>query len=165
MQTIFGRWMLVAVSAVVGGVPLVSTAQEPQAIVVKLTDGEVARGMVDARTDAERLWLRTSAGTAYVAGSLVSRERSQFGRERAIELSLQKQAAKMASEAPKQEEVAENISDVADKALPAEQVEAEDKQANARPGKLVSVTCSAQLANWDADVEPDGFQPGSDWTQ
>jgi len=170
MQTILGRWLWGAMSAAAfGTVPVVmgpmaieqmAMGQEPQAIVVKLTDGEVARGMVDARTDAERLWLRTSAGTAYVQRGIVwSRVKgaSADGKELS-KVSLQKQAAKMASEAPKQEENAAEVSDAADRVLPAQKEEVEDKQASARPGKLVSVTCSAQLANWDADVEPDGFQ-------
>lgn len=159
MQTILGRWVLVAMSAAACSVLSVAKGQEPQSIVVKLIDGDVARGMVDSRTDDDRLWLRTTAGTAYVQRGIVwSRVKSAIAEGKELsKMSLQKQAAKMASEAPKQDETAE-VSDSAEKVLPAEPPAGEDRQAVVRPGKLVSVTCSAQLANWDADVEPDGFQ-------
>lgn len=125
------------------------------AVMVQLTDGRKFTGAVDQRTNEEALWLRFASGTAYVQRAIawekISAATSDGKTFDALE--LKEKSRVLATAAPRiwlsdsaPEVIANPRGDVATAAYE-EPVEI---------SQLTTMDCDAWLANWDADVEPDG---------
>lgn len=180
----FGWFMRLVCSTAASVLPLAPLAAGEQVVVV-LLDGRSTHGDVDARTDAERLWLRReipgvqlasgfawdqvktvrAAGQSYagrdflpIAGAIASEGKSYLR----IEPYRQPPSATLAPEAPVNERVNRQPAGAPPR-LPGFEPSPEP-QANEQlrrrhaEQRVKSLMVEAYLAQWDGDPQPDGLR-------
>lgn len=142
--------VLPCLSAVRGDEPVA-----PAQLSVQLVGGRTVQGVVDARTNDQQLWLRATSGTAYVQRGIVwgRVEKADYQEKSLTREELQEMAATLATAPP------QAVSGKRPKGERSQPLDGEGSQAESplRAAKLVTISCSAWLANWDSDVEPDGI--------
>lgn len=125
-------------------------------------DGRVLRGVVDARTDGARLWLRRDEGPIALASSIawdelataeVGGAQLEAGELRARSKELATAAAPLSAQRP----AAVMTTEAAGETAAAETIPAPLGVATRRAHVRSLVIVDACLGNFDHDVEPDGF--------
>jgi len=138
--------MLLAVS------PSIGMAQSPPTADVTLADGRVLQGQIDDATDDSHLWLRRTENRLVLATSYAWKSVERIDVEgrsydkKGILANVQKWVAPW----PEQF-LREGYEDHL-------QPPVNQQAAQWVPSRPVSVAFEAVLANWDADVEPDGYE-------
>jgi hypothetical protein len=145
--------MYLAVVIATHSLPCVSLAES---VFVWLDDGRVLTGEVDARTDEEHLWLRTSSKSFVLATSV---EWTQVKAVRAAGKQLTrddfgKRVDEFKSEPP-EDHLAERKPAVLEHGTTI--VEREHARRNAAT-RVTTLDVEAHLANWDRDAEIDGVE-------
>ena len=148
--------------------PLLPTVSEPlqadEQIAVTLKDGRSLEGVVDARTNGHYLWLRfTEPGIALsMPVSWASVQKAQQADQLLSVTQLRDLAGRIKSELPEEFFASESVSDssavegFSNKAGFSSQ--RPESRASVDVGEVVCLQIFAELANWDRDVEPDGFE-------
>lgn len=117
-------------------------------VVALLADGRTVAGQVDARTDEQSLWLQTSEGRAWLSVPYAWSEIAglQLDGKPVERDQLLEQLRDIAAEEPTLAVLGEPEDSVLPLAPPL-----------GAPRRATSCSFVAELANWDADVEPDGY--------
>ena len=132
-------------------------ARSDEAVTVSLSSGRVYSGRVDGKTDKEHLWLRQETDRIVLTTSIRWRDvvAAESQRKRMDLAEFRKAAVALASSAP------------VDLPRRDEHLQKEGKQAKtadnyartlARVPRVTALEIEVTLANWDRDVEPDGYE-------
>ena len=137
--------LLVALATIV---PFVASDAPAAQVVATLADGRVVAGEVDSRTDGEWLWLQRSEGRVWLSMPYEWSEVSdlQLNDQPIARDQLLLQLDQYAVEEP----TLAVLGETDDLVLPLEPLVA-------APRRATSCSFVAELANWDGDVEPDGY--------
>ncbi len=144
----------------VGSVPL----QAEERISVTLKDGRTLEGVVDARSNGHDLWLRfTEPGIALsMPVSWASVQRAQRADQLLSVTQLRALAGQIKTELPEEFFASESVLDSAAGEASGNKAGFSSQQPGSGPsvdvGEVLSLQIFAELANWDRDVEPDGFE-------
>jgi hypothetical protein len=150
------------------GVCRIVSAQAPATVIVELNNSRRWEGFIDARSTPKQLVLRFERGSAVLWRPIPWSEiRSAVVNSKAIsgaELSKSYQPL-MTEGKPRTPPIAgPNESSPSDRRVPDV---APEQKPPLTPAKVISISCDALLANWDADVEADGLvihlQPLDAW--
>ena len=140
----------------VGATLLISPelARGGEPVTVQARDGRVLTGEVDARTDADLLWLRSTAPSIVMRSAIrwTSVVKARHGDREFEPAEFRPLAEELKSELP---------SDFFSSETPEQEAarEAETVQEPPKPTQKVRSICiDAVAANWDADVELDGLE-------
>jgi hypothetical protein len=141
-----------------------ATAQSPTKVTVESTSGRAWEGFVDTRSTDVQLVLRFERGGAILWRSIPWQEirSSNLLGEELTAAELRRRVPTLATAAKSRAERARL------KLLqPAPAVETTQPETPLPPPRIMSISCDALLANWDADVEADGLviylQPLDAW--
>lgn len=146
-------------------------AQTPTTVVVELTNNRRWEGFVDARSTPQQLVLRFERGTTVLWRPIPwSTIRTVVVNGKAItgdELSRSYQP--LVSAAKLRTSKAATPAEASHSDRPSRNLVAPEEKPPLPPSKVISISCDALLANWDADVEADGLviylQPLDAWQE
>jgi hypothetical protein len=137
-------------------------SSEGEELRISVASGREFSGYVDARTDNDRLWLR-SEGTAIEVVRPINWQRitgAELGGRQLSVAELRQMADQLKSPSDLKERRLQSVDEdnvaVRDTGDRSQQTHAEQAQ-TAAASPIRSVDFDAQIANWDGDVEPDGL--------
>jgi hypothetical protein len=139
-------------------------SSEGEELRISVASGREFSGYVDARTDNDRLWLR-SEGTAIDVVRPINWQRitgAQLGGRQMSVAELRQMVDQLKSSSDLEERRLQSVDEdnvaVRDTGDRSQQTHAEQAQiAAVSASPIRSVDFDAQIANWDGDVEPDGL--------
>lgn len=146
------RHLLIMIAVIIAAVPSVG-AEEP--VFVWLQDGRMLAGHVDARTDEERLWLRSSSATFVLTTSVAwtNIDAASVDGQKLSAEQLQHRADDLKSPVP-----ADHLQ-LGVRALNEPVMNLPRPLLNrADATRVASLAVEARVANWDRDAEVDGVE-------
>jgi hypothetical protein len=151
-------------------------AQAPATVVVELTNSRRWEGFIDARSTPRQLVLRFERGSTVLwrpipwstIRTAVVNSKAITGDElaRSYQPLISEAKPRTSRTTPPAES---SPSDHPSRAVSSEDTVAPEEKPPLPPAKVISISCDALLANWDADVEADGLvihlQPLDAWQE